>query len=481
MSQPTKITFLAFVLILYCFAFQGSRGLFDPDEGRYSAVALQMLKSGDWLVPRTHPEQEHWAKPPLAYWAIAGSVLLFGHNEFAVRFPNALSFLLCIIVSYYLGKVFTPRCPWAAALIFATFLFPAAVCNGATTDYLMTFWQALAVCFFARAYWGRRASGGLSAVWLMWFSFGLAFLTKGPPSLLPLAGILIFLKLEGAAKKDFNVHWPRGFLLMALTGGSWLIVVAAQKPGLMRYFIWDEFVLRFFSGHHGRHAEWYAFLYIYFPVLILGSLPWSYFAGKGLARAFRVFKWNNKKKRDEEDRKYLFLALWFAVPLIVFIFSKSNLPLYVLPLFVPLAVLAARAAEENKFPFSRFRTKIITWCVVLVLIRPAMAALDFRRDASKFAAQIRGQFPQPIGECVFVNVRPALGLQFYTGADVKQVPLERSALRGKYQGEGARLWFVLPEEADLFYGVAGELNLPMQKLGPIRERDEYILFRELES
>ena len=72
MSQPTKITFLAFVLILYCFAFQGSRGLFDPDEGRYSAVALQMLKSGDWLVPRYRGEP-FYDKPALTYWAIAAS------------------------------------------------------------------------------------------------------------------------------------------------------------------------------------------------------------------------------------------------------------------------------------------------------------------------------------------------------------------------------------------------------------------------
>ena len=479
MSQQIKVTLIACALILYCFAFQGSRGLYDPDEGRYSAVALQMLKSGDWLVPRTHPEQEHWAKPPLTYWAIAGSLILFGHNEFAVRFPNTLSFLLCIIISFYLGKIFLPKRPWVVALIFATFLFPATASNGATTDFLMTFWQVLAICFFTHAYWGVRDKECLSAIWLMWVAFGLAFLTKGPPALLPLASIIIFLRLEGAAKKSFKMQWPRGVLLMSLIGGGWLIVVAAQKPGLMHYFVWDEFILRFFTGHHERHDEWYSFLYIYFPVLILGSLPWSYFAGQGLARAFREARRGGKKRRNDEERKNLFLALWFSVPLIVFIFSKSNLPLYVLPLFVPLAVMAARAAEEKHFPFQGFRTKIVAWCVLIVLIRMAWAALDYRRDASKFAAHLRKQFPQTVGECVFVNVRPALGLQFYTGADVKHVPLERAALRGKYQGEGARLWFVPPEDTPLFYGVAGQMNIPMQNLGPIRERDNYILFREL--
>ena len=34
------------------FAFLGTRGLWDPDEGRYTNVALNMLDSGDWLNPK---------------------------------------------------------------------------------------------------------------------------------------------------------------------------------------------------------------------------------------------------------------------------------------------------------------------------------------------------------------------------------------------------------------------------------------------
>jgi 4-amino-4-deoxy-L-arabinose transferase-like glycosyltransferase len=291
--------------------------------------------------------------------------------------------------------------------------------------------------------------------------------------------MMIFLRFEGVKRKDFNMHWARGLLLMALIGGSWLMVVTAQKPGLLRYFMWDEFVLRLFTGHHQRHSQWYSFLYIYFPVLILGSLPWSYFAGLGLRRSFRHIRPGLKKKRDDNERKSLFLALWFAVPLTIFIMARSKLPLYVLPLFVPLAIMTAMVTEENHFPFSRFRTNILVWCILLVFVRPVMGALDFRRDASKFVGEIQKRYPYAIGECVFVNVRPALGLQFYTGADVKYVALERSEIRGKFQGRGARLWFVPPQDADQFYDMTGRMNMPMHKLGLVRERDDYVLFREI--
>jgi len=474
-TKPVSILITILLLAVYCFAFQGRRGLFDPDEGRYSAVALQMIKSGDWVVPRTHPAQEHWAKPPLTYWAIAGSLLLFGHSEFAVRFPNALSFFLCVVIAYFLGRVFTPQRPWLTALVFGTFLFPATVCNGATTDYLMTMWQAAAVCCFARAYWGKKDSKRVLSVWLMWISFGLAFLTKGPPALLPLVSIMVFLRMTGWKRKDFTMSWVPGLLLMVLTGASWLIVMTAQKPGLLRYFVWDEFFLRVFTGHHARHAQWYSFIYIYFPVLILGALPWSYFTGRGMMGAVQ----KAGAKKDAFAQQGLFLSLWFFIPLAVFIVSKSNLPLYVLPLFLPLAAMTAREMEKNNFPISTYRTKIIFWCILLILARPVMGGLKFSRDASAFAGEIRSRYAGPVGECVFVNVRPALGLQFYTGADVKRVALEPADMGGLYRGQGTRLWFVPPEDAERFREMAGRLNIPVRDLGLIHERDEYALYREM--
>lgn len=46
-------------LLIFSLAFQGARGLWEPDEGRYTIVALEMIESGDWLVPREHFETPH--------------------------------------------------------------------------------------------------------------------------------------------------------------------------------------------------------------------------------------------------------------------------------------------------------------------------------------------------------------------------------------------------------------------------------------
>jgi hypothetical protein len=78
------------LLLVFALAFLGSRGLYSPDEGRYTGVALEMLRLGDWLHPHLHPEQPHYTKPPLTYWAIASSVGVLGENEWAARLPIAL-------------------------------------------------------------------------------------------------------------------------------------------------------------------------------------------------------------------------------------------------------------------------------------------------------------------------------------------------------------------------------------------------------
>src|SRR4030042_6770053 len=74
--------------------FLGGVNLFDWDEINFAESAREMIVSGDYLTVQIN-YLPFWEKPPLFIWMQVLSMKLFGINEFAARFPNAI----CGIVS----------------------------------------------------------------------------------------------------------------------------------------------------------------------------------------------------------------------------------------------------------------------------------------------------------------------------------------------------------------------------------------------
>src|SRR5262245_15102400 len=58
--------------------------LWDRDEPRFARAAVEMARSGDWLVPRFEGAPRT-AKPPFAYWLMAASVRSLGPTAVAAR------------------------------------------------------------------------------------------------------------------------------------------------------------------------------------------------------------------------------------------------------------------------------------------------------------------------------------------------------------------------------------------------------------
>ena len=106
---------ISVLAVLLAFTFLGMRGIWDPDEGRYTNVALNMLDSGDWLEPHRHHETGHWTKPPLTYWAIAASVAAFGRDPWAARLPAALAYLLSAWLAWRIAVAGAPGDPASRA------------------------------------------------------------------------------------------------------------------------------------------------------------------------------------------------------------------------------------------------------------------------------------------------------------------------------------------------------------------------------
>ena len=79
--------------------FLGSVHLFDWDEVNFAESAREMLLSGNYQKVQINfmPFME---KPPLFFWLQAASMKVFGVNEFAARFPNALIGVVTLVLVY---------------------------------------------------------------------------------------------------------------------------------------------------------------------------------------------------------------------------------------------------------------------------------------------------------------------------------------------------------------------------------------------
>ena len=415
MTAARQRWLIVLVVLVYAIAFQGARGLYSPDEGRYTNVALNMLESGDWLKPMLHPEVEHWAKPPLTYWSVAASVAVFGHSELAARLPGALAFAGTILLMMRLGRRFVPAQPWLPALTYATFAFPPLAANLVTTDTLLTFWETLQAVAFVELWYAATPRDERRARLLLWLAAGLAFMTKGPPGLLLLgaSALFAFLTARGAGLR--RLFALDALLVFLVVGGTWYVVVALREPGVMRYFLVEEVVNRVASDKMHRNAEWYGALKIYIPTVVVGMLPW-------LPLLVRTW-WRERSTlvrdlRTNADTRLL--ACWL-LPIIVFMLARSRLPLYLLPLFVPLAIIAARALAPLDLGRVGTRVAIAAWCLFLVLARAAPAFFSVPVDDRTLAAALMKELPAKPDEVAFVESDPRYGLRFYLGAEVERL------------------------------------------------------------
>lgn len=369
-------------------AFQGSRGLYETTEGRYAECARETMASGDYDDPILNG-QPHWTKPPLTYMAIMAGTRLLGNTPWGVRAYLVAAMVLSAGAIWLAGtSIWGQKAGIWSGVVFSTSPFMAGAAGVVSADLLTTLWVAAAMA----AFWHGHARRSPVSLLAMWVFLGLGFMTKGPPALLvpaaslPVAAVL--LRRGGADRSSSWLSWT-GLGLFLLVGVLWYAAEAKHTPGLLAYWLGEELIGRNIGGEFHRNPGLrYAFI-IYLPILLLGTGPWLplvLWRGRPLLDWWRAA--DDTPVWSEAVRMSLLAGV--AIPFAVFSFSASKLPLYLVPLFVPLSLILGRMTDlliaRGRLPA---RAAVVWTGFLLALVAAVKGILglhDSPKDMTRLAA-----------------------------------------------------------------------------------------------
>jgi len=366
------------LLLLTAFTFfilLGNRALNEPDEGRYSEIAREMIETGDWVVPHFW-YLPHLDKPPMTYWLVAASMKLFGQNEWAARLPLALAGMSGVWVAWLLGgSIGGRRIGFWSALILQTSLLYFVMARMLTTDIFLTQFTAWAIYFFWRSWLSLNSQFAIrNSQFLLWHLAGwvavaLGFLTKGPVALaiplVALTALVVFHWKSFAAKRLLLGGLVAGLALFLVLVLPWFLVVFRRVPEAFDYMTVYQAAgsLLGTTIKNRKGGPLY-----FFGVLAVGLLPWTFLLGWLWRRAQPAPTSNARLQKDA----WVMLNAWAIFTFALFSFSQAKLPAYILPIFPALAVMLAwrffgdeRAPQSVPAPAWRF-------CLGSSLLLPAV-------------------------------------------------------------------------------------------------------------
>ena len=327
------------------------------EETRRAGIAIEMLRSGDWVVPRLQ-ESPIYFRPPLQNWAIAVGGLVRGDvDEIAIRWPSVASVLLLGLLIYAYSRTCLGRVgAMAAGAAFITMGQVLELGRLGETDPLMTMMVAASLLVW---HYGRLR--GWSPVW--YWSAGyllaaLATLTKGAQGPVYFAATVGgFLLWTGRWREAFRWSHLVGILVFVATMALWHVpYFFALGWDSTRRIYWDDLGMRFVG------SPWITVKHLLaYPVEVLGCLlPWSVLLIAYLGRDFR-----ESLKSAREQVIFLAIAIILAFPscwLAPIGRSRYFMPLY--PCFAVLVgIVVQRCCEAGAT--QKWRTLWVVFLTVL--------------------------------------------------------------------------------------------------------------------
>ncbi len=352
-KQPFRrqLGMVALFAAIVMFAGLGAREIWSGDETRCAGIGAEMAFSGDWMVPRLNGEP-FLEYPSLFYWIEAAAFKIFGFQDFAAKLPSALAGFGSTVLIFCLARIlaFSAGTGLFAAVMQATgaqFFMNSRTCM---VDALLAFCVLTAMTGGTMFRLRHHPKSGLALL-----SAGICggIMTKGLiGAVIPAAVLGIWLATDDAVNRKFRWQDYLAFLLAGIAAllpvCLWLrgLYCAAGADAVHEVVMVNNFGR--FSGSQGDHV-----------------VPWHYYLEKlpGQFQPYLIFLFFGiwlavRDWRRNKNSGILLLLLFLFVPYFLLTLSASKRQVYLLPLYAPAALLAARFLEallRGSFPVVRRR------------------------------------------------------------------------------------------------------------------------------
>ena len=337
--------FIALTAGLFFIPFLGGVHLFEWDEINFAELAREMIERGEYFNLTINYEP-FWEKPPLFIWFQVVSMKIFGVNEFAARFPNAVCGILTLLVLYRIGKTIVNRrfAIWWVLAYFGSVL-PHLYFRSGIMDPWFNLFIFLSLYQLIK-YFNKDEPGKIYHTLAGGIYLGMAILIKGPAAIL-IVGLAGFVYLIVNRFKWF-IPW-KGFIVYGLTAllvtGIWFgAEYLSNGPWFIKTFV--KYQWRLFSTPDAGHGGFPGY---HFAVALIGCFPASIFAIRAM-------------KKDLSDtgfvnlfRKWMIILL--AVVLVLFSIVQSKIVHYSSMAYFPITFLAALTLTrigEGKIRFANW-------------------------------------------------------------------------------------------------------------------------------
>jgi 4-amino-4-deoxy-L-arabinose transferase-like glycosyltransferase len=405
------------------------RSLENHDYLRYAEVAREMIRSGDWIVPRYNGEV-YLDKPPLLLWLIAIPSFIYGSvTPFIARFPSALSAWLGVLVLFLWGKKIygSARSGIISAGILLSCYQYFSQARSAKTDMLLCLLILLSLYFFYLGYEETRKRRSFF-YGLSFFFMGLGVLTKGPFGFfIPFPLLAAFLIKEKKSRVLISKEFIVGYLILLLTALPWVSLFIGR-------FGVDQSMALIKATHPlSRQAPFYFYL-----VEIWGQFfPWSL-----LLPLLGLSIWRERSKVWQSEES-LFL-IWFVLLFLFLTLFKVRVSRYLLPALPPLALMLGGRWRKN---FAYFLVSFIVMISVWQIREMNWMKKDFQHSPGKLLA---GELKPVIKEAILcgyqLDISTLEELNFYFDPATPILVIKKLESLSTHLEKERKGWVLMPKK-----------------------------------